>query len=88
MVERTGVDINQGTMGEHSLAGHGPVAFAKRPVRFRMQGVVGRGREKLPLTRLASRYQTDFLKSNIRLFSINYFKNTVHTSFSNVQPLH
>jgi LSD1 subclass zinc finger protein len=52
MAKESGVDLHQGTMGEHSLTGYGPVVFAKRPVRCRLQGVVGRGREKIPLTRL------------------------------------
>ena len=53
MAQETGLDIHQRTMGEHSLPGYGPVVFAKRPVRSRMQGVVGRDGEKPSLTRLA-----------------------------------
>ena len=33
----------------HGRPGYGPVIVPKRPVRTRMQGVVGRGRAKLPL---------------------------------------
>jgi hypothetical protein len=36
------------------LPGHGPVTLMKRPVRTRMQGVVGRAGEKPALTRLAT----------------------------------
>jgi len=49
----TRVAVCQGTMGEHSLPGYGPVGFVKRPVRTRMPGVVGAGGEKPPATRLA-----------------------------------
>ena len=34
------------------LPGHGPALLIKRPVRTRMQGVVGAGGEKPPATRL------------------------------------
>jgi hypothetical protein len=37
---------------ENSLPGYGPVTLMKRPVRSRMQGVVGAGGEKPPATRL------------------------------------
>ena len=40
------------TVGEHSLSGYGPVNSVNRLVRPRIPGGVGRGREKLPLTRL------------------------------------
>ena len=52
MAERTGVDICKRTVGEYSLSGYGAIGFVKRPVRSRMRGVGGRGREKLPFTRL------------------------------------
>ena len=35
-----------------SLPGYGPALLVKRPVRTRMQGVVGAGGEKPPATRL------------------------------------
>jgi len=53
MAERTGIDFNQGAVGENTLPGYGPVIMVKRPVRSRMQGVVGAGGEKPPATRLA-----------------------------------
>jgi len=52
MAEGTRAGFHQETMGEHSLSGYCPISSAKRPVRTRMRGVGGRGREKLPLTRL------------------------------------
>ena len=53
-----------------TLPGYGPVTLMKRPVRIRMQGVVGAGGEKPPATRLADflitvtslRYPQVFLK--------------------------
>ena len=39
-------------MGENTLPGLGPVILMKRPVRTRMQGVVGAGGLKPPATRL------------------------------------
>ncbi len=39
-------------MGENSLSGYGPIILMKRPVRIRMQGVVGAGGLKPPATRL------------------------------------
>ena len=51
MAEGTRVGFHKGIVGEHSLSGYGPLSSVKRPVRTRMRGVVGRGREKLPLTR-------------------------------------
>ena len=39
-------------MGENTLPGFGPVTLVKRPVRTRMQGVVGAGGLKPPATRL------------------------------------
>jgi len=39
-------------VGAYPLPGYGPVVFVNRPVRSRMQGGVGRGGEKPPLTRL------------------------------------
>jgi len=39
-------------VGENTLPGHGPVILVKRPVRTRMQGVVGAGGLKPPATRL------------------------------------
>ena len=53
MAGRTGVDIRQGTVGENTLPGHGPVTLMKRPVRIRTQGVVGAGGEKPPATRFS-----------------------------------
>jgi len=44
--------VCQRTMGQYPLPGYGPVASENRPVRTRMPGGVGRGREILPLTRL------------------------------------
>ena len=52
MAGRTRVNIRQGTVGENTLPGHGPVTLMKRPVRIRMQGVVGAGGEKPSATRL------------------------------------
>jgi len=52
MAGRTGVDIRQGTVGENSLSGLGPITLMKRSVRIRMLGVVGAGGEKPPATRL------------------------------------
>ena len=52
VAERSRSHICQRTVGEDSLPGYGPVTSANRPVRTRMPGGVGRGREKLPLTRL------------------------------------
>jgi len=45
----------QRSVGEHPLPGYGSVASGNRLLRTRMIGGVGRGREKLPLTRLAIR---------------------------------
>jgi len=42
------------TVDENSLPGYGQVILVKRPVRTRMQGVVGAGGLKPPATRLAS----------------------------------
>ena len=53
MAGRTRVNIRQRTVGESTLPGHGPVTLMKRPVRIRMQGVVGAGGEKPPATRLS-----------------------------------
>ncbi len=46
-------DVLLETVGENTLPGHGPVNLVKRPVRTRMQGVVGAGGLKPPATRLA-----------------------------------
>ncbi|MDP2798754.1 MAG: hypothetical protein Q8O60_02580, partial [Deltaproteobacteria bacterium] len=47
--------MNIRLVGEHLLSGYGPIGFMNRLVRRRrMPGGVGRGREKLPLTRLES----------------------------------
>ena len=56
MVDRTGVDIRQRTVGKDSLSGFGPITLMKRPVRTRMQGVVGAGGEKPPATRFSDLY--------------------------------
>ncbi len=53
MAGGTGIDINQRTVGKNTLPGYSPVTLMKRPVRIRMQGVVGAGGEKPPATRLA-----------------------------------
>ena len=58
MAGRTGVDIRQGTVGENTLPGFGPVTLMKRPVRIRTQGVVG---EKPPATRLCSWYDINII---------------------------
>jgi len=47
MFERTEVNICQGTMGENSLPGDGPVGFMNR-----LPGRVGAEEEKPPATRL------------------------------------
>ena len=49
----TRVNIRQRTVGENTLPGLGPVILMKRPVRTRMQGVVGAGGLKPPATQLA-----------------------------------
>ena len=41
-----------GNQASRNLPGHGPALLMKRPVRTRMQGVVGAGGEKPPATRL------------------------------------
>ena len=51
-VEELSSGFHQGAVGENSLPGYGPVIMVKRPVRSRMQGVVGAGGEKPPATRL------------------------------------
>lgn len=51
MAQRAGANICQRSVGENSLPGHGPVILMKRPVRNRMQGVVGAGGLKPPATR-------------------------------------
>ncbi len=53
MAGRTRIDIRQGTVGDNTLPGYGPVILMKRPVRIRMQGVVVAGGEKTPATRLS-----------------------------------
>ncbi|MCK4494986.1 MAG: hypothetical protein KAU91_01445, partial [Candidatus Aminicenantes bacterium] len=62
------------TLGEYSLSGYGSISFVKRPVRTRMMGVVGRGREKLPLTRYEFCFN-DFPKwnSSSKLFRVFYW---------------
>ena len=40
-VEELSSGFHQGSVGENSLPGYGPVIMVKRPVRSRMQGVVG-----------------------------------------------
>ena len=52
MAGRARLNICQRTVGENTLPGYGPVIFVKRPVRTRMQGVVGAGGLKPPATRL------------------------------------
>jgi hypothetical protein len=44
--EDSGADICQRTVGKDSLFGFGPITLIKRPVRIRMQGIVGAGGEK------------------------------------------
>ena len=51
-VEKLSSGFHQGAVGENLLPGYGPVIMVKRPVRSRMQGVVGAGGEKPPATRL------------------------------------
>ena len=53
MAQGSGVAVCQGTVGKHPLPRYGAVAHGNRLVRTRMPGGVGRGREKLPLTRFA-----------------------------------
>ena len=43
MAQGSRIGIRQGTMGEHSLSGYGPMIFMNRPVRTRMRGGVGAG---------------------------------------------
>ncbi len=57
MAVRTRVNLCQRTVGENSLPGLGPVILMKRPVRTRMQGVVGAGGLKPPATRLVYVYR-------------------------------
>ena len=52
MAQESRSRICQRTVGENPLPSHGPVDSVNRLVRTRMLGGVGRGREKLPLTRL------------------------------------
>jgi hypothetical protein len=52
MAQGAGSVICQRAVGEHPLPRYGAVAHGNRPVRTRMPGGVGRGREILPLTRL------------------------------------
>jgi hypothetical protein len=56
MAQGSGVAVCQGTVGKHPLPRYGAVAHGNRLVRTRMLGGVGRGREKLPLTRFAVSY--------------------------------
>jgi len=48
MAGRTVADIRQRPVGENTLPGYGPVILMKRPVRIRMQGVVGAWGKKTP----------------------------------------
>jgi hypothetical protein len=50
---RSSVQARCGKTVLKQLPGYGPVTLMKRPVRTRMQGVVGRAGEKPALTRLA-----------------------------------
>ncbi|MCP4343679.1 MAG: hypothetical protein GY799_33595, partial [Desulfobulbaceae bacterium] len=43
LVEGARRDVHQRPVGEHALPGYGPVIMSKRPLRFRMRGVVGAG---------------------------------------------
>ena len=52
MAQRSGTDICQRFVGEHSLSGYGPIGFMNRPMRTRLWGGVGTGGEKPPVTRL------------------------------------
>ncbi len=60
-------DVHQRPVGTHALPDYGPVIMSKRPLRFRMWGVVGRGGEKPSLTRLAeaSALQRDIISEQI-----------------------
>ena len=51
------VNICQRTVGENTLPGYGPVILVKRPVRIRMQGVVGAGGLKPPATRFKLNFE-------------------------------
>jgi len=50
--DQYGIEQNFGFLKDPVIV-NSILSFVKRPVRTRMLGVVGRGREKLPLTRLA-----------------------------------
>jgi Reverse transcriptase (RNA-dependent DNA polymerase) len=52
--QRAGAYINQNTVDQDSLSGHGPMISANLLVRTRMQGGVGAGGENPPATRLAA----------------------------------
>ncbi len=53
MDKRSGFDLSQRVVGEHSHPGTGPVSLVNRPVRIRMPGGVGAGGEIPPATRLS-----------------------------------
>jgi hypothetical protein len=60
MAEWTGVDIRQRTVGKNTLPDYDSVTLMKRPVRIRMQGVVGGLGEKNPRLPDSANYFVNF----------------------------